>query len=194
MTIREWVDGFVFAGRCRTALQLGLLIAVSGAACDEHERGASAAIDASATHADSASNGEDAGAHDGGAPASAVLHSAVVELLTRFDRQAAARCRCLVMNGDFASLEQCLDKTGGELRFADCFSMVLAPMDSDDLRAQLQCLADEFAQRGTCLEAASCADDEIVPCLSRNLGCPMFDPQTLTQLLSKCPGAAMLGR
>jgi hypothetical protein len=103
-----------------------------------------------------------------------------------YERNIAARCPCLAAAGEFASAAQCVKDLGRGVGWVDCVGSVVDASNRASVRAYLTCFAEGVRITNTCLESASCDDDEVVACDALRTNCPPPEATLLTQLAPRC--------
>jgi hypothetical protein len=113
-----------------------------------------------------------------------------------WNREVSIICPCRAEQQAFASEEECVEKLMERDTLLDCAFKVLEPDDSPELREVLSCATRERKPRTDCLEASSCATEDMNKCyeLTTTSECPLLDPQIATRVLYACPDAMLLGR
>jgi hypothetical protein len=162
------------------------LIALTG--CDGSST--SRYADAGAPH-DAAAHTE-ASADTGGAPAE--LGALLTETVAAYDRGAKAGCECVVEQGGFETLDECLTPIKSGPTWIPCGLKVLVANDSPQVRATARCLADALDARTACLSSTRCSSDASLHCPSNAFLCAASDTQLLVELLQACPDLGLLSR
>lgn len=108
-------------------------------------------------------------------------------LFAEMERDAALRCPCHLLAGDYDTMDACLADVTSWVHSLRCLEKGLGAIQSEALRASLTCMLEERRTSNACLEHASC-DDQATLCYAEQLGCATPDPALLTGLSRACPG------
>lgn len=141
--------------------------------------------------------------HDAGAHVGEPLDDAgdlvlrVTEAVRAYDRLVAENCECLVQQGAFASMGECLAPSASGPDWVPCATTFLKAHGSPSVSGLAQCLADDLDRRADCVSATACDAPERADCEGGAAGialCGSGDPQLLVGLLQACPDLGLLSR
>jgi hypothetical protein len=121
------------------------------------------------------------------ADASIDLHFLLIAAMIEVERSLIARCPCLIENGAYDSMSQCVKAVSLGRDWVDCANTLeLSDQDDDALRDSLRCNIEELTQRSECLMGSACSDEAVATCMTQSLGCAMLPLDALSRVTVEC--------